>query len=307
MRLVGRVPGISTIRDISQQGRVLMTNESARLGILARGPEEPKERELSWLGLLPRDGHLGPMAARSSSRSREREAVRRTPRTCGASTARRRSGIGDGSTEAFSPDGAWAIAITHTATPQIHLLPTGVGEPRALSHDGLDVFNADFLPDAKNVIFTAAEAGRGTRMYVRDAAGTAKARAISPEGYSLYRGTVTPDGKSIVVSGPDQRIYLYSVQGGEPTALPGLTSKYRPMRWSPDGRSLYVQDANLLPMEVSRYDVASGRLELWKQVAPADAAGLAGASRFVITPDARYYAYSYLRVLSYLQLVEGLK
>ena len=32
VRLVGRVPGISTIRDISQEGRVLMTNESARLG-----------------------------------------------------------------------------------------------------------------------------------------------------------------------------------------------------------------------------------------------------------------------------------
>jgi Tol biopolymer transport system component len=30
LRLVGRVPGISTIRDISKDGRVLMTNESAR-------------------------------------------------------------------------------------------------------------------------------------------------------------------------------------------------------------------------------------------------------------------------------------
>src|SRR5689334_9278028 len=48
-RLVGRVPGISTIRDISKDGRVLMTNESARLGILARGPGDEKDRELSWL------------------------------------------------------------------------------------------------------------------------------------------------------------------------------------------------------------------------------------------------------------------
>ena len=31
------------------------------------------------------------------------------------------------------------------------------------------------------------------------------------------------------------------------------------------------------------------------------------SSRFVVTPDGRYYAYSYLRVLSYLQLVDGLK
>ena len=62
-----------------------------------------------------------------------------------------------------------------------------------------------------------------------------------------------------------------------------------------------------MPMQVFKYDSASGRIELWKEVMPADAAGLAGASRFVVTPDARYYGYSYLRVLSYLQLVEGLK
>jgi hypothetical protein len=62
-----------------------------------------------------------------------------------------------------------------------------------------------------------------------------------------------------------------------------------------------------MPMQVFKYDSASGRLDLWKEVMPADAAGLAGASRFVVTPDGRYLAYSYLRVLSYLQLVEGLK
>ena len=48
-RLVGRVPGISTIRDISKDGHVLMTNESARLGVLERGPGDDKDRELSWL------------------------------------------------------------------------------------------------------------------------------------------------------------------------------------------------------------------------------------------------------------------
>mgnify|MGYP001156207585 CR=1 FL=1 len=37
------------------------------------------------------------------------------------------------------------------------------------------------------------------------------------------------------------------------------------------------------------------------------AAGLNSISRFVVTPDGRTYAYSYLRVLSYLQLVEGMK
>ena len=40
---------------------------------------------------------------------------------------------------------------------------------------------------------------------------------------------------------------------------------------------------------------------------PSDAAGLNTISRVVVTPDGGSYAYSYFRVLSYLQVVEGLK
>ncbi len=91
VRLVGRVPGISTIRDISQQGRVLMTNESARLGILALGPGEAKERELSWLDYSLVTDIRSDGSKILITESGEGE-VPLTPRTCGASTARRRCG-----------------------------------------------------------------------------------------------------------------------------------------------------------------------------------------------------------------------
>ncbi len=303
-RLVGRVPGISTLLDVSKNGRILMTNESDRLGILGRGPGDEKERELSWLDyslvtditsdgrriLITESGEGGGAAYSSYLRAFD-----------GAPAVR----IGDGSTEAFSPDGAWALSITHTATPQIVLLPTSVGEPRVLSHDGLDAFNADFLPDGKTLVFTAAEPGHGTRLYLRVLAG-GKARAFTPEGYSLFRGTVSPDGKSAVVNGPDRRIYSYPLQGGEPTPLTGLGSTHRPIRYSPDGRTLYVQEDGV-PSRVYRYDVATGRMDFWKELAPADGAGLSTISRAVVTSDGRTYAYSYLRILSFLQLVDGLK
>ncbi len=304
-RLVGRVPGISTIRDISKDGRVLMTNESARLGILARGPGDEKERELSWLDyslvtdmtpdgsriLITESGEGGgPGYAAYLRKMDGTPAIR----------------LGEGATEAFSPDGQWAISIAHPAAPQIVLLPTGVGEPRALPREGLDPFNADFFPDGKRILFTATEAGHGTRLYVRDLAG-GKPRAITPEGYSLFRGTVTPDAKSAVVSGPDRRIYLYPLEGGEPTPLPGLGAGDRPVRFTPDGRTLVVQNATGVPSRVYRYDIGSGKKDLWKELSPADPAGLNTISRFVTTPDGKAYAYSYLRVLSYLQLVEGLK
>jgi serine/threonine protein kinase/DNA-binding beta-propeller fold protein YncE len=304
-RLVGRVPGISTIRDISKDGRVLMTNESARLGILGRGPGDEKERELSWLDyslvtditpdgqriLITESGEGG--GAGYSSYLRKID---------GSPAVR----LGSGSTEAFSPDGAWAISLTNTEKPQIVLLPTSVGEPRALSYEGVDPLSADFLADGKQIVFTASQAGHGTRLYLRGIDGT-KSRALTPEGYSMFRGTITPDGKSIVVRGPDQRIYLYPLAGGEPHALPGLSDKHRPARFSADGKFLYVQEDQTLPLRVDRYEMATGRLELWKELTVADAAGLNSISRFVVTPDGKTYAYSYLRILSYLQLVEGMK
>ena len=304
-RLVGRVPGISTIRDISKDGRVLMTNESARLGILGRGPGEEKERELSWLDYslitdMTPDGRAILITESGEGGGPGYGAYLR--KMDGSPAVR----LGEGSTEAFSPDGNWAISIAHPAAPQIVLLPTSVGEPRALSREGLDPFNADFFPDGKRILFTATEAGHGTRLYVRDLAG-GKPRAITPEGYSLFRGTITPDAKSSVVSGPDRRIYLYPLEGGEPTPLIGLVREDLPVRFSPDGRTLFVQTRGGIPSRVYRYDVVSGKKEPWKELAPADAAGLNSVSRFVVTPDGKTYAYSYLRVLSYLQLVEGMK
>jgi Tol biopolymer transport system component len=304
-RLVGRVPGISTIRDISKDGRVLMTNESARLGILARGPGDEKERELSWLDYslvsdISPDGRTILITESGEGGGVGYSAYLR--KTDGSPAIR----LGAGSTEAFSPDGAWALSITGTAEPQIVLLPTSVGEPKTLPREGTDPFNADFLPDGKQIVFTASEAGRGTRLYLRDVAG-GKSRALTPEGYSLFRGTITPDGKSVTVSGPDSRIYLYPLAGGEPTALTGLTMAYRPIRFSADGRALYCQEQSTIPSKIMRYDMVSGRLEPWKEVVAADTAGLSAVSRTVLTPDGKTYAYSYLRILSYLQLVDGMK
>jgi Tol biopolymer transport system component len=305
-RLVGRVPGISTIRDISKDGRVLMTNESDRLGILARGPGDKQERELSWLDYslvtdISADGKTLVLTESGEGGGAGYSAYMR--KLDGSPAVR----LAEGSARALSADSAWALSFLHPASnPQMVLLPTGVGEPKPLSREGLDAVEADFLPDGKRIVFSATEPGRGMRLYVRDING-GKPRAFSPEGYYFYHGTVTPDSKFVVVRGPDRRMYLYPLEGGEPTGLPGLTNEYLPVRFAPDGRALFIMARGEVPAKVYRYDVASGQKELWKELAPADRAGLNAIARAVITPDGRTYAYSYLRVLSYLQLVEGMK
>jgi Tol biopolymer transport system component len=305
-RLVGRVPGISTVRDISKDGRVLMTNESSRLGILSRKQGEEKERELSWLDFslitdISPDGNFITLTESGEGGGANYSAYIR--RTDGTAAVR----LGEGTAGALSPDGAWMISIVHPAAdPQLVLLPTSVGEPRLLPKEGLAPTDADWLPDGKRILFSATEPGRGMRLYVRDVAG-GKPRPLTPEGYFAYRGTISPDSKSVVVRGPDRRIYLYPMEGGEPTALPGLTVEDVPLRFASDGRTLFLQRRGELPSSVYRYDVASGRKELWQHLMPSDAAGLSAINRVVVTSDGRTYAYSYLRTLSFLQLVEGLK
>jgi len=62
-----------------------------------------------------------------------------------------------------------------------------------------------------------------------------------------------------------------------------------------------------LPLRVYRYEISSGRRELWKKIQPPDPVGVSFVGRFVATPDGQAYAYDYFRILSYLQVVGGLK
>ncbi len=307
VRLIGRVPGESTLEDISKDGRVLMTNGSNRLGMLWRGPGEEKEREFSWLDFssardLSADGTTLLFAEPGEGGGPGSSAYLR--KMDGSPAVR----LGEGTAWGLSPDGNWAISIIRPDSDrrQMVVVPTGVGEPKIIPRDGLTVLEAAWLPDGKRILFSATEPGRGVRLYVRDLAG-GKPRALTPEGYSLFPRTVSPDGKLVAVRGPDRRLYLYPVEGGEPTALVGLTSDDRPVGFTPDGRFLYVFRLGEVPAKVYRYGVASGRKELWKELMPADAAGLNTINRVVVTPDGRAYAYSYIRNLSNLYLVEGLK
>ena len=59
-------------------------------------------------------------------------------------------------------------------------------------------------------------------------------------------------------------------------------------------------------MRVNRLELATGHQELWRTLMPADAAGVSNLSPYP-TPSGEAYAYNYVRSLSDLYLVEGLK
>jgi Tol biopolymer transport system component len=304
-RLLARVTGTLMLHDIARDGRVLITHDTIRQEMLGRGPGSEKERDLSWLDWsqatdISPDGQTV-FFGESGEGGGPGYSV--YVRKMDGSPAIR---LGEGSPHALSPDGKWALAAIKPSDPQLVLYPTGAGEARILPREGLRIQTADWFPDAARLAITASEPGHGPRIFLWDLAG-GKPRALTPEGYRTFRKCVSPDGKLIAVRGPDQKLYLYPSAGGEPTAVAGTTSEDTPAGWSGDGRGLYLYRRKELPAKVYQLEIASGRKQLWKELMPADSAGVVFISPPHITPDGNFYAYSFLRTLSDLYLVEGLK
>jgi Tol biopolymer transport system component len=305
-RLLARVPGTLLLHDVSRGGRAIVSHDTNRYEVLGLPPGEQTERDLSWLDWsnasdISADGKIFLFSEAGEGGGAGYSVYVRG--TDGSPAVR----LGEGAAQALSPDGKWALAITRLASePQIVLYPTGVGETRALPREGLVAQAAHWLPDGRRILLTASEAGRGSRLYLWDLSG-GKPRAISPEGYRSFSRTVSPDGRLVAVRGPDQRLYLYPLAGGEPSAIPGMTVEDTPVGWTGEGRFLYVYRRRELPAKVHRLDVVTGQKELWRVLMPSDAAGVLNISPPEITPDGKSYAYAYIRTLSDLYLVEGLK
>jgi hypothetical protein len=196
--------------------------------------------------------------------------------------------LGEGNSQALSPDGRWALCIVHPATDAaVVAVPTGVGETRSFPKDEMRPLVADWFPDGKRILVTATEPNRGTRLYVRDFGG-GKARALSPEGYRHFERAISPDGRFAAVRGPDRRIYLYPLEGGEPTALSGLSAEDIPVRFDREVRWLYVYHLGSIPLRVDRYEISSGRREPWREVTPSDNAGLSAITGSCRRPTDRH-------------------
>jgi len=304
-RVLARSTGGLVLQDVAKDGRVLVTQQKSRQELLVRIGDEPKERDLSWLDWslavdLSPDGRVLLFDESGEGGGKGYSVYVRN--TDGSPATR----LGEGSAQSLSPDGKWVLAIVaSTSDARLVAYPTGAGQPRTFDKDGLTVQDAMFLPDGKRILMNANEDGRGVRIYLRDFAG-GKPRAVTPEGYRAFPRTVSLDSRSVVVRGPDRRFYVYALDGGEPRPLPGIASDGElPRGWSADGR-LYVSGRGV-PARLELMDVSTGKREFWKEFLPADSAGVTPFGAIRMTPDGKSYAYSFLRVLAELFVVEGIR
>ncbi len=293
--------GLDAIYDISSRGKVLFSRSAARREIIASVSGGP-ERNLTWLDWsfpvdLSRDGRF----VLFDEQNLEPNGV--YVRKLDGSPAVL---LGEGTSFHLSPDGQWALATPQRGTPDLVLLPTGAGQARKLSLSGITCQSAKFFPDGQRILFVGNESGRASRLFIVDLSG-GKPRAITPEGIVfLNQNPLSPDGKSILAVGPDRRVAIYSTEPGEPRPVPGLTPGDLTIRWSADGRSVYVYNTVARPGVVDFVDIQTGKRTPWKEFHPPDPAGVLDIAPFLLTPDGATYLYSYRRLLDDLYVVTGL-
>jgi dipeptidyl aminopeptidase/acylaminoacyl peptidase len=312
-RLVARMPGTLMLLDIWKDGRILLNRASWRRELIGIFAGDTRERDLSWLDysypselsadgkslLFDEEGMGGGLAYGHNGGLAYAVYLRNTDGTPAVL-------LGEGSAMSLSPDGKWVIAQPPGTPAQLRLLPTKAGEARPLTNDNINHAWARWLPDGKRFVFAGNEPNAGVRLYVQDIDG-GKPRAISPEGAHATAFFPSPDGKHVFGIGPDQKGYLYAVEGGEPTLVPGLQAGEQPINYTTDGKAIFIYRPGEVPAKVQILEIATGKRTAWKQLMPSDPAGVETIGPVLITPDGKACVYGYHRTLSDLYMVEGLK
>jgi serine/threonine protein kinase/Tol biopolymer transport system component len=304
-RLLAREPGTLTMQDVARDGRVLITRDVPRVGMVGGTSTSDKERDLSWLDWsAPKDLSAdGKQLLFTESGEAGGENYSTYLRNTDGSPAVR---LGDGLSFTLSPDEKWVLSGIPTPPVQFTLIPTGAGESKQVTHDQINRVWGRWFPDGKRVLFGGDEPGKGVRLYIQDVnAGTVK--AITSEGVSASLVALSPDGKQIVFVPPDQKPALLNVDSGEVRPIRGVTTGEAPIAWSSDGRFLFVYHLGEVPATVNKLDLATGRKQQWKKLVPPDVSGVTDISSILITPDGSNYVYEYGRTLSDLYLVNDLK
>ncbi|HTS46569.1 MAG TPA: hypothetical protein VMH05_01420, partial [Bryobacteraceae bacterium] len=212
--------------------------------------------------------------------------------------------LGEGNIPALSPDGKWVSSVVSEGIQtRLTLLPTGPGEARSLATEGIHYGRAEWFPDGLRILFTGNEANRPPRTFVQDVRG-GKPIPITPEG-TIARA-VSPDQKYATVAAQG-KLSLVPLAGGEPKVIGNIDPDESVIRWSGDGRYLYLRQLDKpYAMKISRMDVSTGRQEPWKELQPPDPVGVRMID-VALTPDGSSYAYSFQRDIVTLFLVGNLK
>jgi eukaryotic-like serine/threonine-protein kinase len=302
-RVITEAPAAVAIQDVSRSGRVLAIVEDSRIGIVGSAPGATQARDLSWFDAsriydISADGSQILFSELSYGKPRNPAIYLR--KTDGSPAIR----LGDGNRPALSPDGKWvACIVSDGPRTSLSLQPTGAGLARTIGPSGMHYEHVEWFPDGQRILFEGSEPNRPARTFMQDLNG-GKPSPLTPEGINASH--VSPDQKYVTVVAAG-KLSLLPTGGGEPKQIANLEPGESVIRWSGDGRALFLRKLDdPASLEINRLDVATGRRELWKELKAPDSVGVQ-IGQVVITPNGNSYSYSFQRDISTLYLAQGLK
>jgi len=306
-RLIARIPGSLTLHDIASDGRVLLTRDLMRMQMRGRGPGDADERDLSWYDWtfatsVSNDGSMVFFNESGEGGGAEYAAFMR-PMDGGPAVR-----LGAGSPMSLSPDGSSVLMIG--TTPRVlRQVPIGAGVARTIPTGDIALINAIWHPDGQRVFVSGPEPGKGACWYLIEP--DKAPRAITDQGAVPQSAAPSPDGRYLAVSLGGSSISIYPVEESgkaRTVQMPDSNRVAVPMKWSPDGKSiLYVTFPPRIPGSINRIDLDSGRASKVHVLRPPNMTGVADAGGSAVSPDGRYYAYSYTHILSDLYVVSNLE
>ena len=301
-RFLGQAPGWIVMEDVAADGRVLLSTVNSRLGIRYVDFSHTTERDLAWLDaslLYEISSDAKSLLFVELSYGEGRNAAIYLRKVDGSAAVR----LGFGNRPSLSPDGKWVVCVRREPTrSRLMLLPTGPGESRFLNVDRVRYESLGWFPDSKRIVFTGNEAGHPVRTWMYDL-DTDKATPLSAEG---TRGSqVSPDGHWFVVADPHQ-VSLAPTGSGATRNLMKLQNGEAVVRWSADGRYLFLRQPEGETIKISRLEIATGRKEPWQTLkVPEPGAEFIGA--LALSPDGKACSFTFQHDIANLYLVTGLE
>ncbi|MBV9158927.1 MAG: protein kinase, partial [Acidobacteriaceae bacterium] len=308
-RVLARIPGWNTVADVSAIGEALLIHGSMRFELLAFGPEQSGDRNLSWHDWsLSRDiSSDGKLVLFDETGEGGGENLGVYIRKTDGSPAVR---LGDGLGMSLSPDGKWALTLPVAGSPEVVLVPTGPGEPKHLplpTH--LSTAGAQWFPDGKRLLLAASELGHGVRLYEMQLAADLSAtrpRPFSEEGVTRNWRAISPNGRFVIAANIDGSVYVHDTVDGSAERAPGVLEGELPIAWSDDPKYFYILSRTEFPAKIYKIGFVNGSRQLWKEISPPDPTGVRSISGVRISPNGKWYSYSIETLLTDLYLVDGL-
>jgi len=298
-------PEGTRILDIAADGRVLVASEQHRTDISGSDPVTGKERHgLEWfdgsmLGDISPDGKAivflewgGPAGPLYLSVYRKLDG---SPPVA----------LGPGGGPKFSPDGTMVATRIVTRPPQVGLNPIGTGESHRLPvGDITSLGNVVWFPDGKHLLLTGATEGQPLRSYEMDLEG-GKPQPLGPPDF--VGSAINIDGKQIAGRNGSAEAVVFDRQIQRLQVVPGVEPHDQIESWTVDGKGLLVVSATPWEGRIYRVDTTTGKRTLLQTVEPNEKAGSTQDVRLVYAEHSKTYAYSTVRVLGTLYVLEGLE